>query len=91
MNEPFIPLQPNVGSAPERTDLRVAIITPTVDPQPFRALPHALDASAGPKSACKPNVMLQRDGDRVSAIRIQCSCGQIVELTCVYPPPPTRS
>jgi hypothetical protein len=32
----------------------------------------------------KPVVKLVRDGDRVKQIRIQCSCGQIIELDCVY-------
>ena len=32
----------------------------------------------------KPNVTLQRDGDRVTQIRIQCVCGQVIELYCLY-------
>lgn len=31
-----------------------------------------------------PQVTLQRDGDRVTRIRVQCSCGQVAELECVY-------
>jgi hypothetical protein len=29
---------------------------------------------------------MQRDGDRITNIRIQCSCGQVMELACVYDP-----
>jgi hypothetical protein len=32
----------------------------------------------------KPNVTLQRVGDRVKQIRIQCVCGQVIELDCLY-------
>jgi hypothetical protein len=38
-------------------------------------------AAAGPG---KPVVTLQRDGDRVTCIRIECVCGQILELACSY-------
>lgn len=39
-------------------------------------------ASAGP--AAQPTVTLQKDGDRVTHIRVQCTCGQVVELECAY-------
>lgn len=32
----------------------------------------------------KPVVTLQKDGERVTHIRIQCGCGQVVELECAY-------
>ena len=31
-----------------------------------------------------PKVTLQKTGDVVSGIRIQCSCGQVIELACAY-------
>ena len=34
--------------------------------------------------SAKPKVSLQRDGDRVTQIRIQCVCGQVIELDCLY-------
>ena len=36
------------------------------------------------KKPCEPRVTVQRDGDRVTHLRIQCTCGQIMELACVY-------
>jgi hypothetical protein len=45
----------------------------------------ALAAPPGPAHHCPaPKVTLQRQGDVVSSIRIQCSCGQVIELNCVY-------
>jgi hypothetical protein len=37
-----------------------------------------------PSPACAPVITLQRNGDVISAIRVQCSCGQIIELNCLY-------
>jgi hypothetical protein len=42
----------------------------------------------GGKKNCEPQVMLQRDGDRVTNIRIQCGCGQVMDLACDYGEPP---
>jgi len=39
------------------------------------------------KKIGEPRVTVQRDGDRVTHLRIQCTCGQIIELACVYDPP----
>lgn len=47
-------------------------------------------ASAGPGCAhagnpsAKPTVTLQKDGDRVTHIRVQCGCGEVIELECAY-------
>jgi hypothetical protein len=37
---------------------------------------------------CEPRVTVQRDGNRVTHLRIQCTCGQIMDLACVYDEPP---
>ena len=35
-------------------------------------------------SASEPRVTLERDGDRVSRIRVECACGQVIVLVCEY-------
>ena len=30
------------------------------------------------------NVELKRDGERISQIRIQCRCGELIEIDCEY-------
>ena len=41
--------------------------------------------AAGARAACaRPVVTLQRNGEIVSSIRIQCGCGEIIELNCIY-------
>lgn len=47
--------------------------------------PAAPAASPPPAQNCAPpKVSLQKQGDVVSGIRIQCGCGQVIELSCVY-------
>lgn len=90
MNEPFVPLSHAAASGQNRTDFRVTIINPDGDPQSFHALGHP-GGKAGVGVQCEPSVTLQHDGGRVSAIRIQCACGQIIELACVYQIPPVET
>jgi len=40
--------------------------------------------SHAPTVSLTPTVSLQRDGDRVTHIRVECSCGQVIELACKY-------
>jgi hypothetical protein len=44
----------------------------------------AAAASHSPVNCGPPKVTLQRQGDVVSGVRIQCGCGQVIELSCVY-------
>ena len=37
-----------------------------------------------PAPASPPIVTLKREGDRVTHVQIQCSCGELIELNCVY-------
>jgi hypothetical protein len=51
----------------------------------FATLPVAPpDESRSPEVCSNPTVALQRNGDVVSGIRIQCGCGKVIELTCLY-------
>ena len=83
MNEPFVPLSQAAASGKNRTGSRVAIVSQPENLRPFQPLGQA-GHPAGAEGQCEPRVTLQRDGGRVSAIRIHCSCGQVIELACVY-------
>jgi hypothetical protein len=76
MNDQFIPLVPrNVGQSAESS-------TPA---QPFQTL-HAPGALTHPHphASSSPQITLKRDGERITHINVVCSCGQVVELACVY-------
>jgi hypothetical protein len=91
-NESFVPLTAAINTA-ENRDFMVTVIPQVERGQNFQSLeksavPSAESASpAFKKQNCEPQLSLQRDGDRITGIRIQCSCGQVMELACVYDPP----
>jgi hypothetical protein len=45
-------------------------------------------SSNAEKKIGEPRVTVQRDGDRVTHLRIQCTCGLVMDLACVYDAPP---
>jgi hypothetical protein len=94
--EPFVPLI-SIAPAPhgERTDFQATVLSQPEQVQKFNAV-EASATSSGPGAAargtnCEPRVTLQRDGERVTGIRIQCSCGQLIELACVYEAGPAKA
>ena len=90
MNEPFVPLSQAASSGQNRTDYRVTIVNQTDNLVPFKLFGHAKKHS-GMGTQCEPRVTLQHEGGRVSAIHIQCACGQVIELACVYQTPPAET
>lgn len=96
--ESFVPLTA-APVPPEPREFRVAILTDHPHPGPggapekkagFQSLPLQTSpafAATGEKKIGEPRVSVQRDGDRVTHLRIQCSCGQVIDLACVYDAP----
>lgn len=41
-------------------------------------------ACAHDPSSAKPTVTLEKDGERVTRIRVVCGCGEVIELDCEY-------
>jgi len=87
--ESFVPLT-NAQASGERPDFRVKVLSKTGQGHPFQSLeaqfpPPVLPAREG--KGCQPHIAVQRDGDRVASIRVQCSCGQVMDLACVYQEP----
>jgi hypothetical protein len=50
----------------------------------FAPLPDAASPALSAKACGRPTVTLQRQGEIVSGIRIECGCGQVIELACTY-------
>lgn len=44
----------------------------------------ATQAPETPRPPTPPKVTFQRDGDRITGIRIECGCGEVIELACEY-------
>jgi hypothetical protein len=53
---------------------------------PTNIRPATTKVRVGPKSYCKsePEVIVNRQGDRVESIVFKCSCGEEVTVTCDY-------
>ena len=93
MNDPrqdkFVPLCPTTNNSKERTDFRVTVLRDAQITQSFQPLGRAAPptvpaASTAPVHIHDPQVTLQHEGDRVTGIQIQCTCGRVIELGCVY-------
>jgi len=90
--ESFVPLTAAPVPAGQR-EFHVGIIPRDGHFRPFQSLkktplnPGETALSDG-KHFCEPRISVQREGDRVTSIRVQCTCGQVMELACVYDEPP---
>jgi hypothetical protein len=88
-NDSFVPLAPaSSRPAGERREFRATVISQSSQTQSFQSVAAvAMTSVASPVAHAahgEPKVSLQRDGNRVIGIHIQCACGQVMELSCVY-------
>jgi hypothetical protein len=80
MSESFVPLVPPVTRPREAAFASMPFNGLTPGAAPDASAP----GNAGSEACSKPVVTLQRNGESVSGIRIQCGCGQVIDLACVY-------
>ena len=87
MSSKFVPLLPTApasagpGRAVDSAVVSAAFmaLSPSPASQPAGACAHV-----PVQSSAKPIVTLRRDGDRVTHVRVECACGQVIELECAY-------
>ena len=53
--------------------------------QPLLAALKSARSGEGANKCKQPEITLEREGDRITQVRIQCGCGQVIELGCQYP------
>jgi hypothetical protein len=83
MSESFIPLVP--ASAGSREAAFSALHLNGLTTRSASSAAQASGAGGSAHEACgKPVVTLKRNGAVVSGIHIECACGQVVDLACVY-------
>ena len=82
---PFDPLPPSGqksdGTAPGLKVVPKGEADPSFSPLQPPASAHVHTAAG---AARKPVVTLQREGERITGIRVECACGQVIELACSY-------
>jgi hypothetical protein len=72
------------GTAPTPTDFTASSNAPA-STAPHAAAPSAtVVAPRAHAEHAKPVVSLRREGDKVVGIRVECTCGSVIELDCVY-------
>jgi len=89
--ESFVPLISAASNASsEGAHFQARVVSNADQAQKFQPAESSIPASPAPgagaarNSQCEPRVSLQREGDCVTGIRVQCSCGQVIDLACVY-------
>lgn len=88
--EQFVPLVATTMAA-EKREFQISVIPQAEQPHSFQSLEKAMSAAgerAAFKKNCEPQMSLQREGGRLTNIRIQCRCGQTIDLACIYDEPP---
>lgn len=95
MNNDFVPLSPKRTEPESAHGFRVKVVpapgatpafTPLAPPSSSAApsAPGHAHGHAEGAPAAEPVLTVRRDGNRVTGIRIQCGCGQVIDLTCLY-------
>ena len=79
----FVPLNASTPPMRDRAEFKVTVVKDAANLRPFQPLGRP-SGKPGGGPACEPKVTLQREGDRVTGIQIQCTCGQLIELACQY-------
>ncbi len=90
MSESFVPFQSpgHPNGSPNAAPFRVLVVPGASDPASLSgtgspacgSAGHALSGAGG----IAPKVAVEREGDRVTRIRVTCVCGSVIELDCVY-------
>jgi len=83
--EKFVPLQAAATASRNRGDFQVTVLSQTDQAQTLQPVVEKSTVAPTHQSpACEPKISLQREGERITAIQIECTCGRIIELGCVY-------
>jgi hypothetical protein len=89
LHDAFVPLTA-APAPPAAKEFKVCVLNSENKEAAFQSLTSPASAAAATeRKPCEPKVTIQRDGDRITHLRIQCSCGQIMDLACVYDAPAT--
>jgi hypothetical protein len=84
MSGSFQPLSGRLGPAREgaNSSFRLKVVPQAAAPAPAAAA--GQPPQPAPACAHEPSITVDREGERIKTIRIQCTCGKVIELGCVY-------
>jgi hypothetical protein len=84
MSDSFVPLVTAPASIGEMSMFQLKVVPQADVKAAFEPLPEGGGPQQSAKSCGQPSLTLQRQGEVVSGIRIECGCGQVIELACAY-------
>jgi len=87
MSDQFVPLTRPASSSKEGgfASLSTKVLPQARSAPAFEPILSGPSGQSRSQDLCsKPTVTLERKGETVSGIRIQCGCGQVIELTCLH-------
>jgi hypothetical protein len=85
MSDAFVPFSKNRGKPGAGADsFRLTIIPHSQPAAAFQPLTTPTSITPPSTGTKEPQVTIEREGDRITRIKIQCSCGQLIELNCAY-------
>ncbi|HEY3915788.1 MAG TPA: hypothetical protein VGN61_14970 [Verrucomicrobiae bacterium] len=84
MTEKFVPLTALSAAAGPSAPFQSRVITQAETRPVFQELAKAPTAPPTHQNCAAPAVTVQRQGDIISGIRVECGCGQVIELACSY-------
>lgn len=86
--EPFVPFGPGTlagaKSAGGAASLKVVSKETAQTFSPFQPTPGGHVHGAVLAGSGQPAITLQKEGDKIVGIRVECACGQVIELACSY-------
>jgi hypothetical protein len=84
MPDTFVPLTVATTSSAGTGSFKIKVLPQEEAKLAFTPLPAAGTGNSSSKPCAQPALTFQRNGDVITGIRVECGCGQVIELTCVY-------
>lgn len=67
------------------TPFRMTVVPRPAASEKFQPIAQPAAEAGQANSPCRePNVIVNREGQRITSIRVECSCGQVIDLACEY-------
>lgn len=84
--DPFVPFGPGtLGAKSGAPNLKVISKEAGAESfSPFQAPAGGHTHGSAGGGSGQPGITLQKEGDKVVGIRVECACGQVIELACSY-------
>jgi hypothetical protein len=85
MNQGFLPLSLSAQTASPAGASQTNLVAEPQAARRFRPLATAAAAAQpAPAGGGEPKLSLEREGGRITRIKIQCCCGRVIEVACGY-------